>query len=265
MSNSDDGRFAMMPCFNLDVGSDMTMVSSKSIYLIDMHGTVMHSVPLYPYQDLGAASGVRQVASESGDTFYLAGASADLWGWRYVPSLTSRTTYIIQGTSATAAGYADARSVGIVSGFLYGAAGPTDAGSSFVQIATATATSDTNAAIDYSPTLLAVGLDAWSYYLTSDIFVVSVDGGPGAHGQLNYYIYNGISWALNTNVIVDTSYGIYSTAARLEPFAGSGFVVYAASQVALYRVNMTNYSIRVVHAAATGEAVRGVALPPLTA
>ena len=62
---------------------------------------------------------------------------------------------------------------------------------------------------------------------------------------------------------VDTDYGIYSIAGRVEPFAGSGVVVYAASQRAVYRVNMTSYSISVIHTAATGEVVRGVALPPL--
>ena len=107
----------------------------------------------------------------------------------------------------------------------------------------------------------------WSFYVpappASPAFIVSVDGGAGSHGQLYHYTIAGATFVLRQVVTVDTDYGIYSIAGRVEPFAGSGVVVYAASQRAVYRVNMTSYSISVIHTAATGEVVRGVALPPL--
>ena len=258
-SNSADGRFAMIPCFNIAVGANLTMISSKAVFLLDVNGQQSYSAPLYAFQGLGATSGVRQVASVDGVSFYLAGASADYWGWRYVPSLSARTTFFVQGSaSATADGYADARGVGIFNNTLFGSAGPSDAGSAVIQVSMSAAlpTTDANDAATLIPSA-----DAWTFSFESATSVwLSVDGGAGSRGSVVNYKRT-TSWALATTVIVDTNYPVYSIAGRQE--GAFGFVVYAASQIAVYKVNATTTSVTTVLIANTagGEYIRGVALP----
>ena len=260
-SNSADGRFAMLPCFNIPVGSNMTMISSKAVFMLDYYGTISYTAPLYAFQGVGSASGVRQVASADGSTFYLAGASADYWGWRYTPARTARTTFFVQGSAGVSAdGYADARGVGIFNNTLYGSAGPTDSGSSLIQVSAGAAlpTSDANDA-----SLLIPASEAWSFVFENATSLwLSVDGGAGAHGSVVHYTQAGGSWALAGTVVLDTNYPVYSIAGRQES-SPSGFFVYAASEIAAYRYNTASATSTIIQTAnvAGGEYIRGVAFP----
>ena len=259
-SNSQDGQFAIVPCFNIPAGDDMTMISSKSIFLIDKHGSITSSSPIYPYVGDGDLSGWRQVASVDGTSFYLTGASSDLWGVRYVPSLTSRTTFFVAGSAGPASpGYTDARGIGFHSTQgLVATAGPTDAGDSIFVASSSAAlptTDNNNAYVLNSITTL----NAWSFVVQQASRIwFSADFGAGAHGSI-------VLWdsSLATPVTVDPNYPIFSIVGRTEAWSSGHFVIYGASQAGVYRVDTNTSTVTLVRAPVSGEFIRGVALPPL--
>ena len=262
-SNSEDMKLALLPCFNISAGSRMTMMSSKTIAQLSSDAHATNSAPLYPYMDELGPTGFRQVASVDGTSFWMAGASADHWGFRFADSVNARTTVFVQG-EFSGPGQHDARSVTVHDGVLYGSAGPVDVGfSSVFAVSAVTALPETAVA---DPARLLSGLPAnlscWTFtFETNASLWISVDDVPGWPGAVHHYaLVDGSAWVLQRTVMLDATAAVYSITGRAE---AGGFALYAASSVGVYRYDASTDSTHVVATPGAARYFRGVAIPPL--
>ena len=260
-ANSADGTYAMFGCFNISVGKKLTMMSSKTLVRIDDHAFVTNSVPIYPFLDVYNTSGFHSLASPDGESFYLSGASADEWGWRYVSSLSARTTVFVSGLNSNP-GMQDARTVGIYGGALYGISGPGDAGwAGLFQLSATLPTGQVSASL---LTGMPYTLDAWTFvFQTASAVWVSVDNGAGAHGQVQLFAFSSGSWgASGSPIAFEAGSPVYSITGRTEGPVGN-FILYSASPAAVYRYDTVTTAKTTIATAGSSNVIRGVVLPPL--
>ena len=260
-SNSPDTGLAMLICFNITAGQNMTMMSSKTISMVDQHKVTSSTIALYPYIDVYNISGAHQATSVNGSSFYMAGASADYWGFRYAPSRTTRTTFFVQG-GLGGVGTSDARAVTLFRGVLYGSSGPGDGGSIYrISSSNALPTSSGNDPIALPG--LPLDLNPWTFFFENATSLwVSEIGPSGAAGLVSHFVFSVAQWSWESDVVFDALYPVYSITGRSEPSFG-GFFVYACSQRAVYRMSVSSRAISVVTSTPPGQVFRGVALPPL--
>ena len=136
-SNSADGAFGIIPCYDMIVGGRISGSSPKTIALLSVgigtNTTVTGRISQGVASD--AATGWRQVASLNGRQFYTSSVAQTDAGFRYIADGRAldalggiRSVSLVVNGSGITAGTRDARGIGIFAGQLYGLAGPGDAG-----------------------------------------------------------------------------------------------------------------------------------------
>jgi hypothetical protein len=210
-------------------------------------------------------SGVHQVASATGESFYLSGASADYWGWRYAPSLDTRTTTFVQGEFG-GPGATEARAVGIYGGVLYGTSGPGDFGWTTVfQISSSDPMPTTSGNDPVHLAGLPTDVSPWTFVFENATSLwLAIEGDVGASGTIVHYTQPEVAttWSEESRVVMDPNYFVYSITGRYEALWDQ-YYLYGASQTTVYRMNATSHQLHVITTAGPNEYIRGVALPPL--
>ena len=256
-SNTEDGRFVIVPCFNTNSGDTMTMMGSKTIALIGTNFSVVYSRALYPYIDTAQQSGFLQVASSDATSYWMAGSSRDHSGFRYYSSLTARTSMCIHGASCSRENYA-VRGIGVYNGILYGSA--VDAG--IATLFRFSHSSPLPSSVEQDSIALRglpLTMSPWTFIFESPTSLwVSVDDSDQWPGAIRHFELRDDAWGALETVTLDSVNPTYSITGRVE---GSSFVLYAASCSALFRYDSEAATSRVIAVPAAGQHFRGVALP----
>ena len=132
-SNSANGAFGIIPCYNVPVGATLDGASGKTIALLDRTATVDTSISGFTSQvvrgEAAANDGWRQVASSDGRRFYTSSVAEYDAGFRYIASprtLNAEGAFTTVDVLTSSAGTLDARGIAFFGGRLYAVAGPAE-------------------------------------------------------------------------------------------------------------------------------------------
>lgn len=143
-SNSVDWALHLLPCYNRTAGllTRQTASTGRVIAVTrrnraytgpvspSMFLTSFVSLPVADYAGArGSDSGVKQVASLNGTSFWISGIAQSNYGYRYLPSITASRTVLVcgmagtehRGTGFVEPGTTSSRGITIYAGQLYGA------------------------------------------------------------------------------------------------------------------------------------------------
>lgn len=146
-SNTANGAFGIIPCYDVAVGNTLDGSSPKTIALVDRRHRVDTSLSGYISQQIneepGSNDGWRQIASATGRTFYTSSVALYDAGFRYIPnprSLDSEGSFVSTRilSSSIKAGNSDARGIALYNGRLYGVTGGGDGFDTIFQFGTST-------------------------------------------------------------------------------------------------------------------------------
>ena len=134
VSNSANGAFGIIPCYNVPVGATLDGASGKTIALLDRTATVDTSISGFTSQvvraEAAANDGWRQVASADGRRFYTSSVAEYDAGFRYIASprtLNAEGAFTTVDVLSNSAGTLDARGIALWGGRLYAVTGPAEA------------------------------------------------------------------------------------------------------------------------------------------
>jgi hypothetical protein len=252
-SNSADGKFGVVPCYNVPVGEDLLGDSGKTFATIDGTQTVSTAytgfISSIAREEPDANDGWRVFASPNGRKFYTASVAMYDAGFRYVndasktnadDAVVSRRIYPGSDESITA-GTLDARSIVLFGGKLFALCGPKDVGANSVfQIGSSSApTTPTNTRV-LLPGLGVLG-QAWAFaFADADTLWVSAERGT-VKGSVMLYKKTGANFVLTYTVQFSTKQ-IYNLVGRVE--FGS-YVLYGTDGLKLFRYDSANVAAKI--------------------
>ena len=277
-SNSADGRLALTICFPEAPGSIATLGDfyvtdyGKTIAMLSWTGVVAFT-PKLLYIDAGGErlpnSGVHQVATVNGTTFYVAGTAAYDYGFQYVPLDNPAYVEVVSGAIPGQPGYFDSRAVAIYNGQLYGVDSTLDSGwGGIFKLGAGMPVATASTAATLLPGFTGTA-SLWTIVFQSTVSVwAATDGIAGALGGVVGYTWNAgtSSWSQTVTKAFDISHGMYSITGRDE--AGH-YVLYGCTASILYRWDTTLIAdpaatIYDVTTAAPGGSLRGVVIAPMS-
>jgi len=271
-SNSGDGAFGLLPCYNVPVGEGINGGSPKTIATFSRAQEVntlftgfISSVTL---DEPGAVNGWRQVASQNGVTrFYTSSVAAFDARFRYIAdptavaedgSFVSRQIFPTAASSTTIkAGAKDARGISIFDGKLYATCGSADTGfDAIFFIGSALPTVATNS---YTKVATVAGLSKpWTFvFADANRLFVAVERTTGTKGVVQLWTKATTTFTLTKTITFSTTLPVRSIASRIE---SNSPVVYGVTKSALYRYDSasTATSATLLASAAADQAFRGV-------
>jgi hypothetical protein len=276
-SNSADGAFGLIPCYNVPAGQPLAGDSPKTFATLDAKQTVSTAyrgfISSIVREEAAATDGWRALASPNGRRFYTASVATYGAGFQLVSDgvktdadgvVSSRTLFPGSDESITA-GVLDARAVVLFGGRLYGLCGPADGVgfNTIFQIGSGT-TAPTSPTNSFSRLAGVSPLgQAWAFVFanSSDVWVSAERG--AVKGAVQLWRKAGLAYALSFSVAFSASLPVYSLTGRVE---FGRFVLYGTDGAKLYRYDTAGVAARVTSPAtlATASSVsslRGVFFP----
>lgn len=291
-SNSVDGSAHMVPCYvahaNTTARQDghvaRAVAVTRATYASPLVTTLV-ALPAGDYAGYGGTdSGVKQVASTHGSSFWIAGIAGARYGYRYLAAGAGESALVCgmgtlesRGSAFIEPGTASARGIAIgVDGQLYGASdfhlehtfgglygigsgAPSALTHAVSRIWGISNTDPAAATVAYQPYTFVIETTT-SIWVSQDVgTIVHYTQAPGSTAVIRHG-----KWLVESKVVISGEVApLFSLAGRFEAAEGA-FVVYAASPSAAYRlVPSSGAAPAVVATAACGECFHGVAFPPL--
>ena len=279
-SLSVDGKVAVLMCFDTPAGSSLDcsvagnenngICGAKVIAMIRDSGRISYTAAFTnTFQGITATAGLRQVATEDGSRFWLAGGGATYQGYRYLASTTSTTSVGILGEQSGEKGYNGGTGIAIAGSTLYAVDGAT-----LFTIASVSGALRTTVAAAGDATDLANTANG-AYSLVSSQGPTSlwyaIPKSTSTYGVLAFSATNG--WGGTAYPFDDTGTTVFSTSARDDEVGtgtGTGrWTIYSASTSKVYRSqpNPSPGPNTVLVTASTdavinGASIRGVVVAP---
>ena len=273
-SNTADGAFGLLPCYDVAVGQPIGADARKTIARLDWRHTVDTTTSGFINNwPRGSTDGWRQVASRDGRSFYTASVAQFQSGFRFIADGSKRTSdgsfasaRVFPGTSTTiTAGTNDARAIGLYQGRLYAVSGSGDEGwDALFQIGGAGSFAPREPTNSYVRLTTAALGRPWTFAFQSPSQVwIAVEKPTGARGVVECYkqFAPSAGYFKTSAVVLSTSRPVYSLTGRME---GSAFVLYAADRATLYRYDTSSAQSTAATTLATAPrfgAFRGVLFP----
>lgn len=274
-SNTANGMFGLVPCYDVPAGEELTAAARKTIARVDsrlaidtkLTGFINTGVSLVA----GASSGWRQVASADGVVrFYTAGVAGLDGGVRYIADATALTaggafvsTALLLSPvagSSNVPGRRDVRGLSIYKGRLHVVSSTLDV--SWDAITSVGAPGTLPTAPTSSLTRMTPGLVSPCNFVFADSAAVWVSVGNKAAPGTVLLLQRATSgaWSVAHTVVFSFSRFVYSLTGRVE---FDRFVVYGADAGSVYRYDTAGVATGVARAdvvasAPAGTAYRGV-------